>query len=241
MGCLAAALLVVISAPSALAVAPGPHEGATARDWRASAPADYTSIFAHVPELANSGWSACVTPIKWTVDTGALSPAQSQRAIDDLRWALNAWAEDAGLVFDFTGTTPLTFDEGAFTLTPRQGGTPTGRHIFFSYVQSKRSTHLRGTTMGEGSPSSVVPADREIIRGTAIFRADYIETVSSQQTRSLYMHEIGHVLGLAHAQSRRNIMYPIVAGQVTLGPGDVDGIRAIAKPCRAASSTAAQP
>jgi len=48
----------------------------------------------------------------------------------------------------------------------------------------------------------------------------------------VYVHEIGHVLGLGHAQSPDNVMYPEVTGRTQLGAGDASGIARITQPCR---------
>ena len=61
------------------------------------------------------------------------------------------------------------------------------------------------------------------------------QKASTREDKSLYMHELGHVLGLAHASETANIMYPIVSDHTDLGAGDVNGVRSMNKPCNQAA------
>ena len=95
---------------------------------------------------------------------------------------------------------------------------------------------LGSATLGFGAPSTVAVAGHEITGGNAVFRTDYVQDPGRnpvRKLRSLYLHELGHVLGLSHASLSQNIMYPIVDRNVTLGAGDVSGIHAMTKTCAA--------
>lgn len=205
----------------------------------AAAAADFSSIFAtDDPALDGAGWSACRAPITWSVDTGSLSGPAAQRAIASLSWAFDQWAAASGIAFTFSGATTLAYDDAAFSLAPADGTPAPTRHIAVAFVDDADSTRMGGTTVGLGSPSLVVPTTREIVSGTAIFRADHAATADPDEARSLYLHELGHVLGLAHALVADNIMYPVVGDQVQLGAGDVNGIRALDKPCTTGQAAA---
>ena len=43
--------------------------------------------------------------------------------------------------------------------------------------------------------------------------------------RATVMHELGHLVGLAHVNVKTELMYPENIGQVTFGPGDREGLR----------------
>jgi hypothetical protein len=41
---------------------------------------------------------------------------------------------------------------------------------------------------------------------------------------SIFLHELGHLVGLDHVESRKELMYPISHGQTKFGPGDRKGL-----------------
>jgi predicted Zn-dependent protease len=45
------------------------------------------------------------------------------------------------------------------------------------------------------------------------------------------IHEIGHVLGLAHSPATTDIMYPMIARQVRPSARDVASARRFVQPC----------
>lgn len=197
-----------------------------------AAAADFSSIFAEDdPSLDGSGWGLCATPITWSADLGTLDAAHGQAALADLQWAFDQWSAASGLTFTFVGTTTFAYDDATFTLSPADGSTAPLRQIDVAFVDDTTASRLGGQTVGLGSPSQVLPETKEIVEGTAIFRTDHAAVAAQDEDRSLYLHELGHVLGLAHADLPANVMYPIVRTQVTLGPGDVNGVRSLTKPC----------
>ena len=198
----------------------------------AASATDFGSIFAgQLPALVNSGWSGCAAPVTWTVDTTALVDTEAAQAIADLTWAFAQWQQASGLVFSYGGIQELTYDDGSFTLEPADGTPILQRHIYLSFVTDASSERLGGQTVGLGSPSQVMTQSKEIVTGTAVFRTDHVSSASDRADRSLYLHELGHVLGLAHASDEGNIMYPVVSDHLELGAGDVAGVRTMAKPC----------
>jgi hypothetical protein len=196
--------------------------------------ADYSSIFAtQMPALNNAGWSNCASAISWSVDTSGLSADEATTQIANLQWAFDQWTQASGLNFSYAGTEKLAYDDGAFTLTPADGSASQTRHIYLAFVADSDSSRLGGGTVGLGSPSQVWPSSKEIVTGSAVFRTDHVEKANAAADKSLYMHELGHVLGLAHAAETTNIMYPVVSDHTDLGAGDVNGVRSMTKPCTA--------
>ena len=41
---------------------------------------------------------------------------------------------------------------------------------------------------------------------------------------SIFLHELGHLIGLNHVESRKELMYPISDGKAKFGPGDLKGL-----------------
>lgn len=198
----------------------------------ASAETSFTSIFSGTdPRFEGAGWAACSSAITWGVDASALSPRKAREQVANLQWAMGAWAEVTGLTFEFAGTSDLTFDEPSFALRGDTG--PSERHIRISFVPDRESTRLTATEVGLASPSTVLASRNEITSGTAVFNADYIADAPQKRARALILHEIGHVLGLGHTDDVKQVMAPDVNGLLTLGPGDIEGVRSLLKPCAA--------
>jgi hypothetical protein len=42
--------------------------------------------------------------------------------------------------------------------------------------------------------------------------------------RAVMMHELGHVVGLAHVHDVRELMNPKTVGRTSFGPGDLEGL-----------------
>jgi hypothetical protein len=202
----------------------------------AAASTDFSSIFAdQMPAFDNSGWATCAAPIPWSVDVSNLDPAHAETQVANLQWALDQWAQTTGLAFQYAGPAEFIYDDATFTLT-REDGTPAPeRHIYLSFVNDEESARLGGGTVGLGGPSQVWQNTHEITAGFAIFRTDHVERASQVEDRSLFLHELGHVMGLAHAQETLNIMYPVVSDHTEVGPGDAAGVRSMLKPCAEAA------
>jgi hypothetical protein len=199
-----------------------------------TAPDDFTSIYSGAnANLANSGWATCPAPIEWTVDTRGLTDDQEAAQIANLEWAFQTWSQASGLTFQFAGELDVVYNDSAFTVVPADGRELEMRHIYLDFVASAESTRLTSTTVGLGSPSQVMMSSKEIVGGEAVFGTDHVAAATTDQARSLYLHELGHVLGLAHAASGSNVMYPIVSSTVNLGAGDINGVRAMTKACSA--------
>ena len=212
------------------AAAPAPASAASLQ----AAASDYASIFAaQNANLTNSGWATCAAPIGWTVDSHELTTAETATQVANLQWAFDQWAAVSGLSFRYEGQLAVNYDDAAFTMKPADGSVAALRHIYLDFVPSAESTRLGGGTVGLGSPSQVISAAKEIVGGAAVFRVDHVKKSGAVEDKSLYLHELGHVLGLAHANETANIMYPIVTDHVALGSGDVNGVKLMAKPCSA--------
>jgi hypothetical protein len=213
---------------------PASRTAAPALVQSATAAADFSSIFAgQAPALVDSGWAMCATPITWSVDTGALSGDDTARTIANMQWAFDQWTQASGLSFQYVGTTTLAYDDASFSLTPADGSAVPARHIYLAIVADADSDRMGGGTVGLGSPSQVWPSSKEIVQGEAVFRTDHVKKAGNAEAKSLFMHELGHVLGLAHATETANIMYPVVTDHTELGAGDIAGVRTMAKPCAA--------
>lgn len=232
----------VTAAASAPATAPMAGHTRSASNAAASAAAavDFSSIFTGQDVgLVDSGWSACPTPIEWSVDARQLTEREATREIGNLQWAFDEWTEASGLVFRFAGQLAVDYIDETYAMVPADGSEISPRHIYLAFLSTEDAALLKDRVVGFGSPSHVMLSVKEIVDGNAAFRTDHVKATgeaSPLKVRSLYLHELGHVLGLAHATNTANVMYPIVTNHVDLGPGDVSGVRTMTKPCTSATA-----
>jgi hypothetical protein len=207
-----------------------------------SVQSDFGSFFEGKRDsYVGAGWESCVTPVTWSFDSSSLSSSESVREQKRIQWALDQWSKYTLLKFEFTGPVETIYSDTDYTLTPKNRNSSAPRHIFFDYVAGSESKLFTGLVYGFGLPSGVDPVRKTIQSGAIVikqeFMAKYGES-SPKLVRSLYLHEIGHVLGLGHASNEANIMHPLVIGNVELGAGDINGVKSLSRACSTESLTA---
>jgi hypothetical protein len=185
-------------------------------------------------------WNPC-QPIHYEVNATDAPPT----AMDDVREAVHRVSEATGIRFVEDGTTSRTVDQqvGAGFLSTLPGSP---RYLpllidwvphehFLSMVDDPKAEAFGMPWPGHGNlaheyVSGVVAMDAggEVPSG---FGERYSEGV-------VLMHELAHVMGLAHVASPHELMWsPEVAGsssfpdvlQTDWGPGDLEGLRALGR------------
>lgn len=93
---------------------------------------------------------------------------------------------------------------------------------------------------GESGASSVqTPEGATYVSGIVYLDPAKFAQIEATQgyatAKAVILHELGHLVGLAHVSERDEIMFPSVGVQVTTyGPGDIGGLAAVGRgPCRA--------
>ncbi|MBI1352637.1 MAG: matrixin family metalloprotease [Actinomycetales bacterium] len=197
----------------------------------AYAESQVASIFVGAdPDLINSGWAACDTPITWSTDTSRLSAADAKIAVDQLTSDLQKWGEVSGLTFQYVGEVPVIYDDTNYVVTSDVH--PSERHLYLAFLKDSDSTLLDTRTVGFASPTKVWRDSKEITEGSVVLSIDYVKKINAKKQSALYLHEIGHALGLGHGTSKDNVMYYLVDQNNTLSPGDIEGIRNLIKACK---------
>lgn len=217
---LAFAVLVLLPANAAEAEVP-------------EARSDYRSYF--TDDLQGSGWERCPEPVTWSLDARDLPHnlrASQQRTITR---ALNAWSRSTGMTFTYLGPEDLAVAPGSVELAPVSGPVRS-RHVYIGVLAPQRTTLLDSPVAGRGSPTRVWPDRHVIDSGQVLVSAEYVRanaTLKPRHVYGLYLHEIGHALGLGHAERTVNVMYSELRGRRELGPGDRVGGQALTRDCTA--------
>lgn len=197
--------------------------------------ADHTSIYAgKIADLVDAGWAPCAGPVTWSVDPGTLTASEVSRETVRLRRALRTWSAATGLEFHYLGIETAAVDGPGLQVGPADGGAARPRHIYVAFRGSESVPAFVNTVYGYAAPTLADRTTRQISGGFVLIRTDRVRAAAAsdpRSLRSLYVHEVGHVLGLGHAQLEQNVMHPIVTDQVRLGAGDAAGVRQLITGC----------
>jgi hypothetical protein len=200
----------------------------------AYAESQVASIFAEsAPELVNSGWADCDTPITWSIDTSRINPADARIAQTQIASDLAKWGQVSGLTFKYVGEVPTIYDDTNYVVTSKVH--PSARHLYVAFLKDSDSSLLDSRTVGFASPTKVFKDQKEITEGSIVLSIDYVKRIAAAKQNALYLHELGHALGLAHGTQKTDVMYYLVDTNNTLSAADVNGIRALIKACKTGS------
>jgi Matrixin len=211
-----------VAAAVAIALAVPAHAEDSGHAW--------TSLYDGTP-YAGAGWSNCPDPIRVSVDTRGLAKDERTKASKGLKIAIAKWNRARVVRFEFAGQVPVRFDSASGVTAP-EDGVARDRWIYLSAV-NKGGQGIDPNVVGLAAPLRVDPATGIILEGSAAFRAKYLNKATKAAAAELFAHELGHVFGLGHSTSKKDVMYPILDGQKDLGPGDIAGGFAVLKPCPA--------
>lgn len=187
------------------------------------------SFFEGNPQLVGAGWADCDTPITWSADTSRLTAGESAIAVRQLRADFAKWGAVSGLDFNYVGFVPMTYDDATYQVQSEVH--PSDRHISVLFLHNDESSLLDERTVGLAMPSKLVVSQRQIVEGSIVLSYEYVRRAAKLKRSALYLHEMGHALGLAHGANRADAMYYIVSTTNELSPDDIAGIRAIVQAC----------
>jgi hypothetical protein len=146
--------------------------------------------------------------------------------------AVAAASAASGLMFVYDGRTDERLDfERPMVQKARYGDR--WAPVLIAFSDATETPALGQNVMGLGGSRTVVPhgpASERYVTGTVgVDQGDFDQTMAQwsngfDKDRAAIMHELGHVLGLAHVENPRELMSAQNHGEVDYGPGDRHGL-----------------
>ena len=152
--------------------------------------------------------------------------------IDDLiQDSVGTVSAATGLAFVFDGQTDEVAAFGRRLFQPERYGDGFAP-LIIGWSNEAATPDLEGSIMGLGGSSSVTGAygDQRFLEGGTVLldATDVAGLLKTGQGRALaravIMHEIGHVVGLAHVSDPTELMNASNTSLTTWGPGDLEGL-----------------
>jgi len=167
-------------------------------------------------------WSSC-DPIRYVVNPSRAPDGWEQTLGDAVREV----SEATGLEFVDEGTSSDGPDDSRFA----RGDRP--EPVLISWVSLEEEPELEGDVVGVAGPASL---GRFFVTGSVLLDAPAFEIMGDRGAddlqQAVIMHELGHLVGLAHVKDERQLMYASTTFQTTFGTGDLEGLRALGEgPC----------
>lgn len=173
-------------------------------------------------------WNPCAI-IYWQFR----GPGAPQGALPVVRAAVARIALATGTTWVFKGTVAST---PASSWLPDD---PSARRVLIGWTDARHSDLLRNqpgsvlgvtrtTWFGVDHGSTTVAAIRGAV--VALDMTDHLPLTGPSSWYAVTLHELGHAMGLAHAGSSRELMYPVLQpGLTRLQPGDLAGLARVGR------------
>ena len=173
------------------------------------------------------GWDPC-SPVAYAVNAAGM-PAGTRPLVDR---AIARVSAATGLVFEDDGDTDRRPFTGSLV---RLGG---ARPVVIGWATAAEYPQLAGAVAGIGGAAAEEGAQGRTyyVTGGVVLDTDaFTEATVAQQPRvleAIVVHELAHVVGLAHVTEPMELMFADNTGQVELGPGDREGLARLGSvPC----------
>ena len=172
-------------------------------------------------------WDPC-SEVTYAVNPDGM-PAGARPLVDR---AIQRISAASGLSFEDDGDTDRRPFTGAFV--PLGGARP----VVIGWGDESEFPELAGPVAGLGGAAAEDGAQgrRHYVTGGIVLDSDAFTAASvAQQPRvleAIVLHELAHVVGLAHVSEPMELMFADNTGQVELGPGDREGLARLGSvPC----------
>ena len=183
-------------------------------------------------------WSPC-RPIHYVVRA-------ADETVDGLGLLQSAVAEisrDTGIRFVYDGTTEEAPSDARKLVQPDRYG-DRWAPVLIAWVGQRENPEMTSQVLGMTRPDPVpLPGDaatspRAYVSGQVLMNSDLIGRVQRQlgakATRTVFLHELGHLMGLDHVGARNAIMFPSYQPRVvTFTTAEMAGLHSLGSgPCR---------
>jgi hypothetical protein len=179
-----------------------------------------------LPDGSPVAYDPC-RPIHYVISSHHL-PAYGAKMV---REAVAKASTASGLKFVYDGLTtePLSFQRPSVQRT-RYG--ERWAPVLVGFSDGRETPALAANVMGRGGSEVVAPSGpasaRYVTGAVGLDQDDFDQTMTYSNGwamgRAAVMHELGHVLGLAHVDDDFQLMSPHNSGFVFYGPGDLHGL-----------------
>lgn len=150
--------------------------------------------------------------------------------------AFSRVSKATGLRFVYEGATSESYSSQRLAYQPDRYG-DRWAPILVTWVTRKENPDLEGDTLGVGGSARVQLPDgqKAYVTGSVQLVADKLARIQRELNgkkvvRAVVMHELGHVVGLDHVNSKSQLMHPQTQRAVSeFGRGDLAGLAALGK------------
>lgn len=173
------------------------------------------------------GWDPC-EPVRYAINP----EGQPEGGADLVERAVARTSAATGLEFEDVGETDLRPFPGGF-VSPT-----TDERVVIGWGDASEYPELADEIAGLGGSSTEKDLGHvEYAAGSVALDVEAFTPAAISQTprvmEAIVVHELAHVVGLGHVPEPMEMMYDSSRGQVSYGPGDLDGLARLGSiPCR---------
>ena len=172
------------------------------------------------------GYDPC-RPVRYVVRPDGM-PDGGQELLEE---AAAIVGDAAGLVLEYVGTTDEAPTVERVLIQPERYG-DAWAPVLVAWADESTMPELAGGVVGLGGSAAVPGAHGQgewLAGGRVVLDVpDLTAMVASpggrERARAMVVHELAHVLGLDHVDDPGELMYPVNATRLDLGPGDRAGL-----------------
>lgn len=170
-------------------------------------------------------------PITVVVNESTMPPAATG-VVDE---AIHEVSEITGLRFVVEGSTDERATEERAAFQPDRYG-DRWAPVLIAWSGPAEHPELAGDVAGLGGSSAIRSSDSKLVYVSGIVYLDGpdVERIlerpdGREQTRAIVLHELGHLLGLAHVDDPEQLMYERNSGRADFEAGDLTGLIALSR------------